>query len=176
MSSTKNTITIRVKEYFAWPAIVLTFIGLAFLNGFVLPFIIHEPYFLLIELILPICFFMWFSKLFAEFDIKNKRFRTGFYLWGIKIGKWKKLEIENIKLIVLTRGELNQAVNLHHGVISKTYKFSVYNLWFQNNEGKSTKFLFSYRDKDVMNMILLAKAIAAEYNIEFENRLIINKK
>jgi len=168
MSSTKKNITIRIKEYFTGMGMIISlfvgiFIGALFSFGSPVGFLCGFLFFVT---------FFWISSLFAEFDIQHKKFRTGLYFWGIKIGKWKKLEIENVNLIFLSKGGMNQTFNLHHGAISNSYKFSVYNLWFQDNEGETTKFVFTYRDKEVKKMIQLAEEISTAHNIEFENRLI----
>ena len=127
---------------------------------------------LFIVLFLLVAIIPWCVNLFFEFDIENKKFRTGCYLWGLKIGgKWKNLVIENEDLIVLSKSKMSQSMYYGIGVINTNVKYFVYNLRFQNSDGKYESFIFSSYRKEVGNLIKLAEQISKKYDIRFENHL-----
>jgi len=170
MSATNKNIVIRSEGYFTGAEKMFYFFIVTFgLGPLTAIYIEHTHIFLFFYFFFII--FLFAANLFSEFDIRNRKIRTGIYFFGIKTGKWKKLQIRNQKddLVILTENDIQKSFQSR--LSSKTVNFSMYNLWVRENDDDYKKLVFSYHKKELRKLIQLAKQISAAYNIKFENQI-----
>ena len=110
---------------------------------------------------------IWFSKKFFEFNPDTKQCRKGFYLFGLKRGKWMPLEIKNAYIAFQRYNE-----NIHFtygGLFNRSIEDTVFELRLVYSNS-SFKTLVSGRDfQSVAMMIQLGKILSLIYHVEFKD-------
>lgn len=161
--SEKKNIYIQTGDFF--PTWVFVFFFVLIVAATIAVFQFELYAFLIVTILLSVI--IWFSKKIFEFDPNTKCYRKGVDLWGIRLGKWHPLEIEQ-GYIAFQRYDENSHYT-YGGLLNRSVTDTIYELRlvYPNSTFKT---LVSGNDFQAVAMMLqLGKLLALIYHVDFKD-------